>query len=91
MQYGPQDEGRSRKRRSITLLAEELLRVTTVMNGGRLFSKLFSYVSSKCARRKVSRCSTKIMLGDERSVQGGHFGRSYPKGTSLCDRFPSDR
>lgn len=50
-----------------------------VMNGGRLFSKLFSYVASNCARRSVSRCSTKIMLGDERRVQGRYFGRSYPK------------
>jgi len=56
-----------------------------IMNGERLFTKLFSYVASDCARRSVSRCSTKIMLGDERRV---HLG---PKERSLCDRFPTDR
>ena len=50
-----------------------------VMNGRRLFSKLFSYVASNCARRSVRRCSTEIMLGDEHCVQGRYFGQSYLK------------
>lgn len=79
MQYGPQDEDEAEKEAYHASDGRTSSLRDHVMNGGRLFSKLFSYVASNCARRSVSRCSTKIMLGDERRVQAPYFGRGYLK------------